>query len=54
MEKNLGEKTIVIETVTGKRMEFTGNVTTKDFDKDGTIFYVNGSSFPEEIVFEVK
>lgn len=45
-------KTLKIQTVTGAQFEITGNVTQKEINGE-TIYYVNGQSFPEEIVKEI-
>ena len=42
-----------IKTVTGKEFEVIGKVTYKD-TPEGRVYYCNDSSYPEEIVTEVK
>ena len=45
--------TLVIETITGKIMEFEGKVTVKN-TPEGMVYYVAGQSFPAEIVKELR
>lgn len=45
--------TLVIQTITGKTLEFEGEVTIKN-TPDGVMYYIAGQSFPEQIVVEVK
>ena len=39
-----------IRTVTGATFEIYGDVTHKDFDGDGRVYYCDGGSWPESIV----